>query len=66
MEVRLDLDRCESFAACVTAAPTVFGFDDEENVAVLLEPNPSPNLVEDVRAAVRDCPVRAISLIGGL
>lgn len=62
MKVRFDVDKCESFAACVVAAPEVFDFDDDENVAILINPHPPIELLEQVRAAVRNCPVQAISM----
>lgn len=63
MRIQLDVDKCEAFAACIVAAPEVFDFDDEENIAILLDDSPSTGLREKVKEAVRNCPVRAIELL---
>lgn len=63
MKVVLDVAKCEGFASCVLSAPEVFDLDEEDNVAIVLEAEPPATLRPDLEAAVRACPVRAITLI---
>ncbi|MCP2256481.1 Ferredoxin [Streptoalloteichus tenebrarius] len=60
MKVTVDQDRCVASGQCVTAAMAVFDQRDEDGVVVLLDPNPSAELAEDVRNAAALCPVMAI------
>ncbi len=63
MKVILDTAKCEGFACCVVAAPEVFDFDDQRNIAVLLDDSPSEEMRSKVEEAVRVCPVQAIALV---
>lgn len=60
--VRVVVDRalCVAFAECVGVAPTAFELDQQENVAVVLDPESVD--VETLKAAARACPVSAIAL----
>jgi ferredoxin len=62
MKVVLDVAKCEGFASCVLSAPEVFDLDEQDNVAIVLDTEPPATLRADLEAAVRACPVRAITL----
>ena len=57
--VAVDRTLCVGFAECVKVAPTVFRLD-EENVAVVLDPESVD--AETLRTAAEACPVDAITL----
>lgn len=59
MKVSVDTDRCMASGWCVAACPQAFAQDDI-GMVVLLDPNPGPELSEQVREAVRTCPTSAI------
>jgi ferredoxin len=61
MRVHADLDACQGALSCVDEAPEAFDVNDDGTVEVL-QPQPPEHLVDDVRAAVRACPTRALSL----
>ncbi|MEU5210211.1 ferredoxin [Streptomyces sp. NPDC020742] len=62
MRVSIEQSRCIGSGECVVAQPAVFGQDEEEGFAVLLDERPGPRLAPAVRAAAEGCPVRAIRL----
>ncbi|GAA4802907.1 ferredoxin [Tomitella cavernea] len=65
-KVIVDFDICDSYGACVAAAPTVFDLDDEDELVVQQD-----TIGDDLRAQVTDavarCPKRAIRIeaVGG-
>jgi len=59
MKVRVDLDLCESHGVCEGHAPDVFHVGDDD-VTVVLLPEPPPELHDAVRTAVSSCPKQAI------
>ena len=59
--VEVDRDRCASTGGCEAAAPDVFEVGDD-GVLVVLRPEPDHTDLPDVRAAVRACPTRALTL----
>jgi ferredoxin len=59
--VEVDRDRCASTGGCEAAAPDVFEVGDD-GVLVVLRPEPDDADLPDVRAAVRACPTRALTL----
>jgi ferredoxin len=61
VRVRVDLDLCQAYANCVTTAPDVFKLDEKTGLAVVVLPEPLPELERAVRDAVRLCPMRAIT-----
>ncbi len=61
MKIVVDRERCEINALCVVNAPTVFEIDDRHQLQVLIE-NPPEELREQVEAAVRACPAKALRL----
>jgi ferredoxin len=57
-----DLQICQGHQMCQAEAPTVFGFDEEADLVVLLQENPDDSLRPQVEAAVRYCPAMALSI----
>ncbi|MFE1835690.1 ferredoxin [Streptomyces sviceus] len=62
MKVELEADKCVASGQCVLAAMDVFDQDDD-GIAVLLEEQPAPELLDDVREAIAVCPAAAIRLV---
>ncbi|WP_440947520.1 ferredoxin [Methanosarcina sp. T3] len=60
LRVVVDLNRCESYAQCVFAAPAVFWMKDEESLEYDYAPDYS--LRVQVERAAAACPVQAISI----
>ncbi|MFG2350356.1 ferredoxin [Streptomyces phaeochromogenes] len=63
MDVELDEPKCVAAGQCVLAAPDVFDQRDEDGVAVVLDGQPAPALLDGVREAVALCPAAAIRLV---
>ncbi|MEU1215911.1 ferredoxin [Streptomyces sp. NPDC005791] len=59
MKVILDQDKCVASGQCVVAAGDVFDQDDD-GIAVLLDPTPSSDRADDVQQAAAVCPALAI------
>ncbi|MFD6277127.1 ferredoxin [Streptomyces sp. NPDC060209] len=59
MKVTLDQDKCVASGQCVVAADDVFDQDDD-GIAVLLDPAPPSARAEDVQQAAAVCPALAI------
>ena len=62
MKVTIDQGKCVSSGQCVMAVSQVFDQRDEDGVVVLLDADPPPELISDVRHAAMVCPARAITL----
>ena len=62
MHVTVDRQRCESYGFCADAAPAVFSLDDESGDLAVMADNIPPDLEADVKAAVRVCPVAALTV----
>ncbi len=60
MRILVDLNRCQSYAQCVFAAPAVFRMHGEESLEY--DYNPDDALRERVERAVAACPVQAIRI----
>ena len=60
MKIVVDLNRCQSYAQCVYAAPTVFWMHGEESLQYACEPDDA--LRAQVERAVAACPVQAIMI----
>ena len=60
--VRADTGLCQGHQLCQGEAPDVFGFDEDADVVVVLEPHPDESRRADVRMAVKYCPAFALSL----
>jgi ferredoxin len=63
VEVELDEPKCVAAGQCVLAAPDVFDQRDEDGVAVLLDDQPDPDLLDGVKEAAALCPAAAIRLV---
>jgi ferredoxin len=62
MRVIVDRERCIASGQCVLAAGAVFDQDDDGFV-LLLDADPPPELLEDVRRAASLCPSGAIRVV---
>ncbi len=58
MRILVDLNRCQSYAQCIYAAPTVFRLHGEESLEYNYAPDDS--LRVQVERAAAACPVQAI------
>ncbi|MEU5878077.1 ferredoxin [Spirillospora sp. NPDC047279] len=61
MRVEADLDLCQGHAVCEMEAPDVFEVPSKGKVQVL-DAEPAEELRDEVAAAVRYCPTRALTL----
>jgi len=61
-KVTFDPAKCQGYANCIIEAPELFDFDEDENVAILLEAHPDESLREHAKAAERGCPAHAIGV----
>jgi ferredoxin len=62
MEIRVDRGACERYGHCCFEAPGLFELDDDGEL--VHAPSAPPDRAADVVAAVRACPVQAISVAG--
>jgi ferredoxin len=62
MKVHADRGRCVAAGQCILAAPEVFDQAEEDGIVIVRLPEPPAEAHRAVRDAVRDCPVRALSL----
>jgi ferredoxin len=62
MRIKVDYDLCEANAVCMKTAPEIFKVDDTDKLHLLVE-RPAEDQMEKVKAAVRRCPRRALSLV---
>ena len=63
MRVVIDTTTCTGHGRCYTLSPDVFDTDDSGYGQVTVEGDLPPALEEQARAAVANCPERAISLV---
>jgi ferredoxin len=61
MRVSVDGDLCEANEVCVRFCPQVFRVDEDEKLAILVDPIPE-DLRSAVEDAVRSCPRQALTL----
>jgi ferredoxin len=59
MKIRIDEEKCCGYAACLSAAPELFDLGDD-NIAVVLRPEPGPGQHAAAREAAAACPTDAI------
>ena len=59
--VSADLGKCQGYANCMVQAPDHFDLDDDGKVEII-NGTPSDTELDEVRAAVDSCPVRALVL----
>jgi ferredoxin len=62
MRVLADLDLCQAHQMCQGEAPSVFGFDAEDDKVAVLQQHPDESLRPQVQTAVRYCPAMALSI----
>jgi ferredoxin len=60
MRIEVDLNRCESYAQCVFAAPKAFWLKDDESLEFDYAPDDA--LRVQVERAAAACPVQAIRI----
>ena len=61
MKVVADYDLCQGHAECTVEAPEVFTLGEQGRVTIL-DAQPPAILADKVRAAVRYCPTKALTL----
>jgi ferredoxin len=61
MRVHVDADVCQGHGVCCALCPDVFELSDD-GYAEVVSPDVPEHLEADVRAAVGQCPARAISV----
>lgn len=59
----LDADKCQGYANCFLAAPELWDFDEETDIAVLRLAAPPAELREKADASARGCPAAAITVV---
>lgn len=57
-----DTDVCQGHQLCQGEAPSVFGFDRDADIVVVLDERPDEALRPDVTQAVKYCPAFALSI----
>jgi ferredoxin len=57
-----DTDVCQGHQLCQGEAPSVFGFDKDADVVVVLDETPDESLRSEVSQAVKYCPAFALSI----
>ncbi|MEV6036403.1 ferredoxin [Nonomuraea sp. NPDC052116] len=62
MKIIIEQDKCVASGQCVLAADDVFDQRDEDGVVILLNDDPSPERLADVRQAALVCPALAITV----
>jgi len=60
--VMADTDVCQGHQLCQVEAPSVFGFDKDADVVVVLDETPDEALRPEVTQAVKYCPAFALSI----
>ena len=58
-EIKIDQDECIGCEACVELCPAVFGFDDDEGKAFVIEGHDEES--DCVDEAIASCPAECIS-----
>ena len=60
MRITIDQSKCIGSGHCVMSADEVFAQRPDDGIVVLLDANPTADLVDDVWEAADTCPARAI------
>jgi ferredoxin len=61
--VTADLGLCQAHQMCQLDAPDIFGFDEDADRVVVLQPHPPDALRAEANQAVRGCPAMALSIV---
>jgi ferredoxin len=64
--ITVNKERCCGAGHCVLIAPKVFGQDDSDGTAILIDEAPPSDLHQSVLEAAKVCPTRAIAVTGTL
>lgn len=64
MRITADLGKCRAYGNCLAAAPDIYDLT-EDDVVMILEPNPAPDREEAARSGVRQCPSKALAVEEG-
>lgn len=64
MRVQVDLDLCQGHARCEAICPEVFGTDEIQGKCVIRREEVPPDVEDDARLAVRNCPEGALRVQG--
>lgn len=62
MEIHVDTGKCLAYGNCVSIAPDLFDLPSGAKVVVVLKRIAAPGELEELAEAVRNCPVRALSI----
>jgi ferredoxin len=62
MKIVADTDKCIGSGQCVLTEPLLFDQREDDGTVVVLDDQPTGDLVEQARTAVRVCPSQALSL----
>lgn len=62
MRIAADLNKCQGYVCCVMEAGDLFDIGDDGKVVVLVE-EPAADRVPAAEAAIRQCPVGALTLV---
>jgi ferredoxin len=62
VRIKVDRDLCQGHGVCRNEAPEVFDLDGETLQVVVKQEQPPESQRENVVAAVRYCPTRALSI----
>jgi ferredoxin len=62
MRIRLDNEKCQGHGRCYSLAPDVFDSDDEGYSVLKITGDVPPELEEQARLAVDNCPEYAIEI----
>ena len=62
MKITLHRERCVSAGLCVLRVPDVFDQSEDDGAVVLLPGIPAGELEDEILAAARICPTRAIEV----
>jgi len=62
MKLIVDESRCSGYGCCVLTAPELFELDAVKDMARVINPHLLDELRSNAEAAVRSCPVKAITI----
>jgi ferredoxin len=65
MGLTIDAARCQGHGRCALINPDLFDVRDD-GLGVVLQPDPPPQVLADVRRAIGNCPEQAIEYANGV